>query len=135
MIRFDNSEPYIKPKGIKYWFNYLYNLEKADISKLDTSEITSLDYFFSDCKKLKELDISTMDVRNVTSMFKSLYMLDVEYIDLTAWELNQNLTSFQMAEMISYMPRLKYLNISNLGDWSCSAEFYRFPCVEKLVNK
>ena len=74
-----------------------------------------------------------MDVRNVTSMFKSLKMLDVEYIDLTAWELNQNLTSFQMAEMISYMPRLKYLNISNLGDWSSSAEFDRFPCVEKLV--
>ena len=123
----------IKPKGIEHWFNNLNNLEKADISKLDTSEITSLDYFFSDCKKLKELDISTMDVRNVTSMFKSLKMLDVEYIDLTAWELNQNLTSFQMSEMISYMPRLKYLNISNLGDWSSSAEFYRFPCVEKLV--
>lgn len=123
----------IKPKGIKYWFNYLYNLEKADISKLDTSQIKSLDYFFSDCKKLKELDISTMDVRNVTSMFKSLYMLDVEYIDLTAWDLNQNLTDFQMSEMVSFMPRLKYLNISNLGDWSCSAEFYRFPCVEKLV--
>ncbi|MBR2710862.1 MAG: BspA family leucine-rich repeat surface protein [Bacilli bacterium] len=123
----------IKPKGIEHWFNNLNNLEKANISKLDTSEITSLDYFFSDCKKLKELDISTMDVRNVTSMFKSLKMLDVEYIDLTAWELNQNLTSFQMAEMISYMPRLKYLNISNLGDWSSSAEFDRFPCVEKLV--
>ena len=123
----------IKPKGIEHWFNNLNNLEKADISKLDTSEITSLDYFFSYCKKLKELDISTMDVRNVTSMFKSLKMLDVEYIDLTAWELNQNLTSFQMSEMISYMPRLKYLNISNLGDWSSSAEFYRFPCVEKLV--
>ena len=123
----------IKPKGIKYWFNYLYNLEKADISKLDTSEITSLDSFFNDCKKLKELDISTMDVRNVTSMFKSLNRLDVEYIDLTAWNLNQNLTRFQMSEMISFMPRLKYLNISNLGDWSCSAEFLRFPCVEKLV--
>ena len=123
----------IKPKGIKYWFNYLYNLEKADISKLDTSEITSLDSFFNDCKKLKELDISTMDVRSVTSMFKSLNRLDVEYIDLTAWNLNQNLTRFQMSEMISFMPRLKYLNISNLGDWSCSAEFLRFPCVEKLV--
>lgn len=123
----------IKPKGIKYWFNYLYNLEKADISKLDTSEITSLDSFFNDCKKLKELDISTMDVRNVTSMFKSLNRLDVEYIDLTAWNLNQNLTRFQMSEMISFMPRLKYLNISNLGDWSSSAEFLRFPCVEKLV--
>lgn len=123
----------IRPKGIELWFSYLYNLEKADISKLDTSQITSLDYFFSDCKKLKELDISTMDVRNVTSMFKSLYMLDVEYIDLTAWELNQNLTRFQMGEMVSSMPRLKYLNISNLGDWSSSAEFNDIPCLEKLV--
>ena len=59
----------IRPKGIKNWFNYLYNLEKADISKLDTSQIKSLDFFFNDCKKLKELDISTMDVRNVTTMF------------------------------------------------------------------
>ncbi len=123
----------IRPKGIELWFSYLYNLEKADISKLDTSQIKSLDVFFSDCKKLKELDISTMDVRNVTSMFKSLYMLDVEYIDLTAWDLNQNLTRFQMSEMISFMPKLKYLNISNLGNWSSSAEFSRFPCVEKLV--
>lgn len=122
----------IKPKGIKNWFYYLQNLEKVDISKLDTSLVTSLEFFFTDCPKLKELDISTLDTTNVTSMWKMLYNLDIEYIDLTVWNLNQNLARMQMSESIGTIPSLKYLNISNLGNWTSSAEISYLPCLEYL---
>ena len=123
----------IKPKSIKNWFSYLYALEEADISKLDTSLISNLDSFFQNCPKLKSLDISTLDTTNVTSIWKMLYMVDLQYIDLTVWNLNQDLTRMQMSESLSRNPNLRYLNISNLGDWTSSAELGGLPCLEYLV--
>lgn len=123
----------VKPNSIVGWFNGFKELEEVDISKLDTSKITSLDYFFLDCPKLKNLDISTMDVSKVDSMFKAFNNIGIKYLDLTRLNLDSSLTRVQIGELIQRMPNLKYLNISNLGNWSSSAEIYNLPCLEKII--
>ena len=123
----------IKPNNIIGWFEGLTELEELDLSKLDTSLVTKMDYFLFNCQKVKKVDISTFDVSNVTSVFKAFNQTNVEVLDFTLWNLNQNLERFQMSEFVLDNRSLKYLNISNFGNWSSSAEFGNIPCLEKLV--
>ncbi|MBR1936121.1 MAG: BspA family leucine-rich repeat surface protein [Bacilli bacterium] len=123
----------IKPNNIIGWFEGLTELEELDLSKLDTSLITKMDYFLFNCQKVKKVDISTFDVSNVTSVFKAFNQTNVEVLEFPFWNLNQNLQRFQMSEFVLDIEGLKYLNISNFGNWSSSAEFSNLPCLEKLV--
>ena len=44
------------------------NLEKLDVSTLDTSNVTNMRDMFRGCKRLEELDVSSFDTSNVTMM-------------------------------------------------------------------
>ena len=123
----------VKPNNVTGWFEELKNLEEVDIAKLDTSNLTGLDYFLFNCPKVKKVDISTIDGSGINSMFKSFNNTGIDYLNFTALNLNQSLTRFQISELSQFLPNLKYLNISNFGNWSSSAEFYNMPCLEKLV--
>lgn len=123
----------VKPNNITGWFEELTELEELDIAKLDTSQLTGIDYFLYNCPKVKSVDISTFDTTNVNSLFKSFNNTSIEYLNFTTWNLNQSLTRVQLSELGMSNKNLKYLNISNFGDWSSSAEFGSLPCLEKLV--
>ncbi len=123
----------IKPNNITGWFDELRELEEIDVSKLDTSQLTGIDYFLLNCPKLKHVDISTFDTSKVNSLFKSFNNTSIEYLDFSIWNLNKNLPMVQMGEFGQSNTNLKYLNISNFGNWSSSAEFYNLPCLEKIV--
>ena len=49
-------------------FAYLTNIEKLDLSKLDTSYITNMSRMFYNSSGLKSIDLSNFNTRNVTSM-------------------------------------------------------------------
>ncbi|MBQ2659023.1 MAG: BspA family leucine-rich repeat surface protein [Erysipelotrichaceae bacterium] len=67
----------IKPLTTRGWFSPIdesmgssstTGIVKFDLSRLDTSEVTSMQFMFKDCKNLQMLDLSTFDTRKVTSM-------------------------------------------------------------------
>ena len=49
-------------------FAYLTNIEKLDLSKLDTSYITNMSRMFYNSSGLKSIDLSSFDTSNVTNM-------------------------------------------------------------------
>ena len=67
----------IKPLTTRGWFSptnesmgssSTTGIVKFDLSRLDTSEVTSMQFMFKDCKNLQMLDLSTFDTRKVTNM-------------------------------------------------------------------
>ena len=110
-------------------FAYLTNVEKLDLSKLDTSYITNMSRMFYNSSGLKSIDLSNFDTSNVTSMS---HMFDgcSNLIELDLNSFNTSKVS-NMSYMFFKCKSLKMLNISsfdtvNLNNmsrmfWSCSS--------------
>ena len=58
----------ISPVSCSYWFNGCSKMSSCDVSKLDTSNVTTMYGMFRDCKSLATLDVSHFDTSQVTSM-------------------------------------------------------------------
>ena len=92
-------------------FAYLTNIEKLDLSKLDTSYITNMSRMFYMSSGLKTIDLSNFDTSNVTTMgnmfdgCSSLTNLDLVNFDTS------KVTSF--SNMFQNCTNLKTLNISS----------------------
>ena len=77
----------IAPKSTANWFYECENLRNVDLSKLDTSKVTSMDAMFYYCSSLTSLDVSGFDTSKVTDMScmfsncSSLPSLDVSSFD------------------------------------------------------
>ncbi len=65
-------EDVIKPKSTAHWFQYAYDCTELDVRKLDTSEVTNMEYMFQcfawDSKTITVTGMSEWDVSKVTSM-------------------------------------------------------------------
>ena len=75
-----------KPKSLAFWFQYLTNCKRFDLSKIDTSSVTSLQHAFSYCSAATTVNLSGWDVSRVRIMdstFKHMYAL--EKLDLSGW--------------------------------------------------
>lgn len=57
----------VAPQTMYAWFFNCANLLSVNLSKLDTSKTTSLEYAFSGCKSLTDIDLSTLDTSSVRS--------------------------------------------------------------------
>ena len=92
-------------------FAYLTNIEKLDLSKLDTSYITNMSRMFYMSSGLKSIDLSNFDTSNVTTMGN---MFDgcsnLTDLDLTNFDTSK-VTSF--SNMFQNCTNLKTLNISS----------------------
>ena len=120
-------------------FAYLTNVEKLDLSKLDTSyitnmsrmfynssglksidlsnfntsNVTSMDYMFDGCSNLTSLDVSTFNTSKVTSMYWIFNKLSkITKLDLSNFD-TSNVTD--MTGMFRYCNSLVDLNISNFN--------------------
>ena len=85
-------------------FAYLTNIEKLDLSKLDTSYITNMSRMFYNSSGLKSIDLSNFNTSNVTSMasmFKGCSNL-----------LNLDLSNFDTSKVTNM--RYMFYNCSNL---------------------
>lgn len=78
----------IKPTNIHYWFTDFSSCIFMDLSKFDTSEVTSMNQLFNGCSSLVSLDISgfsTSQVTNMAGMFagcSKLTSLNLSHFDI-----------------------------------------------------
>ena len=85
-------------------FAYLTNIEKLDLSKLDTSYITNMSRMFYNSSGLKSIDLSNFNTSNVTSMFSMF--------DGCSNLLNLDLSNFDTSKVTNM--RYMFYNCSNL---------------------
>ena len=110
-------------------FAYLTNIEKLDLSKLDTSYITNMSRMFYNSSGLKTIDLSNFNTSNVTEMV-SMFEGCSNLITLDLSSFNTSKVS-NMSYMFYKCKSLKMLNISsfdtinlkNMGRmfWYCSS--------------
>ena len=106
----DDSDVMYFPADSMHLFSYFNNLQSLDLSKADTSNVTSMCGMFEDCSSLQTLDVSGFDTSNVTnmgSMFsgcRSLQTLDVSGFDTS------NVTN--MSRMFEDCGSLQSLDVS-----------------------
>ena len=121
-------------------FAYLTNVEKLDLSKLDTSYITNMSRMFYNSSGLKSINLSNFNTSNVTSMnymfseCNNLLSLDLSNFDtskVTAmvgmFQNDTNLSSINfgsdfntekvttMIAMFSLCKKLSYIDLSNFN--------------------
>ena len=59
----------VAPRSTAMWFSNMTALESADLTKLHTSNVTSMHSMFYDCKALTELSLSSFNTGKVASMY------------------------------------------------------------------
>ena len=77
----------VAPQTMYAWFFECNNLVSVNLSKLDTSQTTSLGYAFSRCTSLTGIDLSTLDtssVRSFADVFQDCSSL--QSVNLTGWD-------------------------------------------------
>lgn len=77
----------VAPQTMYAWFFNCVNLLSVNLSKLDTSKTTSLEYAFSGCKSLTDIDLSTLDtssVRSFADVFQDCSSL--RSVNLAGWD-------------------------------------------------
>ena len=65
----ENGQKVIAPVNSSALFAFLYKAESIDLSGLDTSSVTSMDYMFYACASLTSLDFGNFTTTSVTSMY------------------------------------------------------------------
>ena len=139
-------------------FAYLTNVEKLDLSKLDTSYITNMSRMFYNSSGLKSIDLSNFNTSNVTSMASmfdgcsNILNLDLSNFD-TSKVTNMNsmfydcsnlesldLSNFNtskvtsMRKMFSDASSLQTLNISNFNLSNVDSMSEMFKNCTNLIN-
>ena len=113
-------------------FAYLTNIEKLDLSKLDTSYITNMSWMFYQSSGLKTIDLSNFNTSNVTDMSymfngcSNLLNLDVSNFDTS------KVTS--MLGMFSGASSLQTLNIANFNLSNVTTISQMFQGCTNLIN-
>lgn len=87
----------VAPQTMYAWFFECNNLLSVNLSKLDTSRTTSLEYAFSGCKSLTDIDFSTLDtssVRSFADVFQDCSSL--RSVNLAGWDTSSGNNFSQM---------------------------------------
>ena len=122
----------IAPKSTSYWFGDMKALKSADVSRLDTSNVTDMGYMFGGCSSLAALDLSSFDTSNVTdmnSMFsgcKALTSLDLSSFD------TGNVKN--MYRMFSGCKALISLDLSSFDTSNVTSMHYMFEDCSALTS-
>ena len=138
-------------------FAYLTNIEKLDLSKLDTSYITNMSKMFYMSSGLKTIDLSNFNTSNVTNMngmfwgcsgltyldlktFNTSKVIDMnnmfaECSNITTLDLSNFDTSnvINMEEMFRNCTSLVSLNISSFNTSKVTSTWYMFMCCSKIT--
>jgi surface protein len=80
----------LKSNNIVQMFKNCEALEMVDASRLDVSNVTTLERVFSNCKSLKIIDVSKWDVSNVVNMTSTFGdCLSVNVLDVSNWDVSK----------------------------------------------
>ena len=87
----------IAPESTARWFSGFERMAFCDLSKLDTSRVTSMAAMFRDCSSLESLDLSGFDTGNVKDMHTMFaYCSSLAALDLSGFDTSR-------AENMAYM--------------------------------
>ena len=101
----------IEPQTMYAWFINCGNLLSVNLSKLDTSNTTSLGYAFSGCKSLTDIDLSALDtssVRSFADVFQDCSSL--RSVNLTGWNTSRG---NNFSQMFIHCASLEELDVSS----------------------
>ena len=107
-----NIEDSIYPTSTAYWF---YNLSNAtdisNISNLDTSYVTNMEFMFNNCSSLTTLDVSRWDTKNVKRM-EYMFTGCSSLIELNTnnWDVSKVEKMYYMFQNDSALKRVKTTN-------------------------
>ena len=97
-VVFDPSFADARPKTTYGWFNEMYSLQSiTNMSYLNTSEVTNMDWMFAFCGQLTSLDLShfnTSKVTSMNSMFASCDLLKI--LDLSSFSTSKVTNMYQL---------------------------------------
>ena len=122
----------IVPLETYYWFNSCDNLiEIKNISKLNTSNVTSMDYMFNRCA-LTSLDVSNFDTSNVTSMSHMFNgCSELTSLDVSNFDTNK---VTNMSGMFSGCSGLTSLDLSEFDTSNVTSMYYMFKGCSGLTS-
>ena len=79
----------IAPRSTAHWFEDFSQLAEADLSLLDYSGTTSMEYMFYRCSSLASLDVSGWDTSHVESMvWMFMQCASLASLDLSGWDVS-----------------------------------------------
>lgn len=109
--------PQVSTEHATYFFKGLENCEKIDITNLETSKVTDMQYMFDYNPKLAEIKgIEKLNTSNVTNMEEMLGWCDVlKSIDTTGWDTSK---VRNMDNMFAESYSLE--TIEGISDWDVS---------------
>lgn len=123
----------IAPQTMYAWFINCGNLLSVNLSKLDTSNTTSLGYAFSGCKSLTDIDLSALDtssVRSFADVFQDCSSL--RSVNLTGWNTSRG---NNFSQMFIHCASLEELDVSSFetGNVTTFEEmFYGYSSLRSL---
>ena len=80
----------VKPHSLYSWFGGFEGLETADLSGLNSSQVTDMERMFWFCTSLTALDLSTLDTSQVTDMNGMFYECSsLSTLDLSGFDTSQ----------------------------------------------
>lgn len=113
-------------------FAYLTNIEKLDLSKLDTSYITNMSKMFYMDSNLKELDLSNFNTSNVTNMYGMFWeCTNITRLDLSSFNTSSVTT---MQQMFYNCSSLKGLDLSMFDTSNVTSIYYMFYGCHSLTT-
>ncbi len=118
-----------------YFFSGLINVESIEFKKVDTSQVTSMNYMFKMCQKLTRLDVSGFDTSKVTGMeemFAHSYRLTG--LDLSNFDTSQVRNMQFMFGGCSGLVSLDVSSFETSKVYNMSCMFYGCDMVELDVS-
>ena len=99
-------------------FNGCSNLVSADLSQLDTSNVTTMGYMFTDCHSLESVNLRGLDTSNVRYMDSMFYYCkSLTSLDLSSFDTSNVLS---MRSLVYGCSNLVSINLSNFNTSSAT---------------
>ena len=103
----------ISPTVTKYWFGGMTNVVDIDLSKLDTSNVSDMQYMFNSCGSLESIDISNFNFQSTTSMrYMFRYCSSLKSIDMSGVTCTNNLDVERMFENCTALEQVDFTGAS-----------------------
>lgn len=123
----------VAPQTMYAWFFNCANLLSVNLSKLDTSKTTSLEYAFSGCKSLTDIDLSTLDtssVRSFADVFQDCSSL--RSVNLAGWDTSSGKDFRQMFYRCASLEEIDISSFKTSASTSFEQMFYGCSSLRSL---
>ena len=119
------------PSNMMALFYNFSNTTIMNLSNLDTSNVTNMNYIFEGCNSLTELNASGWDLSNTTdcSIFNHLQKLTT--VDVSNWNIGK---TTDINHMFAYLKKLRTVNMENFKSSNVTNMSYMFDGCINLTN-